>query len=76
MREWFTLLTDRPSEEIDGLVGGHPNEAKKLLAADIVAWFQGADAATTVRADWDKQFAGAGRKKDPDVIDEITLPSD
>ena len=75
MREWFTLLTDRPTEAIDVLVGGHPNEAKKALAADVVAWFHTADAAVAVRADWDKQFARAGGKQDPDEIDEITLPS-
>src|SRR4051812_28513204 len=36
MKEWFTLLTNRPTEEIEKLVAGHPGEAKKQLGADIV----------------------------------------
>jgi tyrosyl-tRNA synthetase len=72
MREWFTLLTDRPAGEIDRLLAGHPNEAKKTLASDIVTWFHGPEAAASVRADWDKQF-GTGGKQDPDHIDEVTI---
>jgi tyrosyl-tRNA synthetase len=72
LKEWFTLLTDRPASEIDQIVQGHPNEAKKLLAADIVTFYHGSESAQQVRSDWDKQFA-AGPKQDPDQIDEITL---
>src|SRR5207248_10927203 len=41
MREWFTLLTDRSQGEIDGILAGKPNEAKKLLGADIVRFYHG-----------------------------------
>lgn len=48
MREWLTLLTDRPDDEIARLVSPtltHPMEAKKMLAADIVTFYHGAEAA-------------------------------
>jgi tyrosyl-tRNA synthetase len=74
LSEWFTLLTDRPPEEIARLVAGHPNEAKKTLAGDIVRSYHGADVASDVLADWNKQFSGGG-KQDPDHIDEVTIPA-
>ncbi|MBY0514362.1 MAG: tyrosine--tRNA ligase [Gemmataceae bacterium] len=74
MRQWFTLLTDRPEAEIAAAVAGHPNEAKKLLAGDVVRTYHGADAAAQVLADWNKQFGGGG-KQDPDHIDEVTIPA-
>jgi len=75
LKEWFTLLTDRPEREIDAIVAGHPNEAKKLLAADIVTFYHGAEAAAATLADWNKQFAGGGAKQDPDHIDEVAIPA-
>lgn len=71
MKEWFELLTDRPASEIASLLGGHPMEAKKTLAADIVTFYHGADAAVQARKDWDTQFSA---KKDPENIDEVTIP--
>lgn len=73
MREWFTLLTDRSTSEIDTLVDPaqtHPMVAKKQLARDIVTFYHGADAAVTAQANFEKQF---GAKKDPDVIPEVTI---
>ena len=75
LAEWFTLLTDRPADEIARIVGGHPNEAKKLLAGDIVTTYHGPDAAAATLADWNKQFAGGGGKQDPDQMDEVALPA-
>jgi tyrosyl-tRNA synthetase len=74
MTEWFTLLTDRTQEEINKIVAGHPNEAKKLLASDIVTYYHGPDAAASTLADWNKQFGGGG-KQDPDHMDEVTIPA-
>src|SRR5215467_9694265 len=31
MREWFDLLTDRPTQEVASLISGNPMEAKKTL---------------------------------------------
>jgi tyrosyl-tRNA synthetase len=74
LKEWFSLLTDRPEVEIDTIVAGHPNEAKKLLASDIVTFYHGADAAAATLADWNKQFS-TGPKQDPDNIDQVAIPA-
>jgi tyrosyl-tRNA synthetase len=71
MSEWFTLLTDKTTAEIDTLLAGKPNEAKKHLGAAIVEWFHGTEAKHAVLADWAKQFEKGG---DPDQIDEVTIP--
>src|SRR4051812_1291014 len=48
MAQWFELLTDRGADEIARLVNPgvtHPMEAKKQLAADIVCFYHGPEAA-------------------------------
>jgi len=72
MKDWFTLLTDRPTAEVDALLTGHPMIAKKAIASDVVSWFHGPEAAAAARADWEKQFSA---KQDPDKIDEVTIPA-
>ncbi len=69
MRSWFELLTDRPTAEIDTLLAGKPNEAKKTLAADIVRWFHGETGATAAREFWRRFETG----DDPEQMDEIKL---
>jgi tyrosyl-tRNA synthetase len=71
MREWFTLLTDRSPREIDGILAGKPNEAKKQLGADIVHFYHGQAGADEVLADWKRQFEEKG---DPEHMDEVTVP--
>jgi tyrosyl-tRNA synthetase len=71
LREWFELLTDRPADDVARLLAGHPMEAKKTLAADIVTTYHGQDAAVQARNDWEAQFS-IGR--DPENIDEVTIP--
>lgn len=68
MAEWFKLLTDRPEVEIARLTNAeatHPMEAKKTLAADIVTFYYGADAAKTARAEWERRFSN---RQDPTEI--------
>ena len=75
MKEWFTLLTDRPVSEIETLADAaktHPMLAKKTLARGIVTFYHGADAAVAAQANFEKQF---GDKKDPDNIPEVVLPA-
>ncbi len=75
MQEWFTLLTDRPTAEIESLIDSvktHPMVAKKTLARNIVTFYYGADAAAAAQANWEKQFS---EKKDPDNIPEVVLPA-
>jgi tyrosyl-tRNA synthetase len=73
MPEWSTLLTDRGKEEITRLTDAkmtHPMEAKKTLAADIVTFYYGADAAAAARTEWERRFSG---KQDPTEIPEVKL---
>lgn len=73
MKEWFTLLTDRTTADIDTLTDTaktHPMAAKKALARDIVTFYHGADAALAAQANWEKQFS---EKKDPDNIPDVVL---
>ena len=74
LKEWFTLLTARPDQEVEALIAGHPNEAKKQLASDIVRTYHGVEAAAATLADWTRQFSG-GTKQDPDHIDEVAIPA-
>jgi tyrosyl-tRNA synthetase len=72
MPEWFTLLTDRSPDDITRLTSApsHPMEAKKTLAADIVTFYYGADAAAAARIEWERRFSG---KQDPTEIPEAPL---
>lgn len=74
MNEWFTLLTDRPAEEIARLINAdqtHPMEAKKLLASDIVAFYHGSEAANSARRGFETQFS---QRQDPDEIPVAQIP--
>jgi tyrosyl-tRNA synthetase len=73
MREWFELLTDRPTEEVARLTdpqATHPMEAKKALGRDIVAFYYGADAAAAAQAEWEKRFS---QRQDPTDIPAADL---
>jgi tyrosyl-tRNA synthetase len=71
MKEWFTLLTERPAAEIAALTDPartHPMEAKKTLGRDIVAFYHGANAAAQAASDWAKQHS---QGHDPANIPEV-----
>jgi tyrosyl-tRNA synthetase len=73
MPQWFELLTDCPAEEIARLTNAaltHPMEAKKTLAADIVSFYYGPDAAAAARVEWEKRFS---QRQDPTEIPERDL---
>jgi tyrosyl-tRNA synthetase len=79
MAEWFTLLTDRSSEDISRLTNAaanmettliHPMQAKKTLSRDIVGFYHGRDAAIAAQAEWEKQFS---QKQDPDEIPDVAI---
>lgn len=72
MREWFTLLSDKGSGEIDAILAGKPNEAKKALGAEIVNFYHGQAAADEVLAEWKKQFEEKG---DPENMPEVPVPA-
>jgi tyrosyl-tRNA synthetase len=65
MREYFVLLTDVPEEEVERLLAGHPKEAKKRLADEIVAGYHPGHRA---REHWERLF----EKRDvPEEIAEL-----
>ncbi len=67
MEDWFRLLSRLSSEEIDGLLAGHPREAKARLAEAMVEFLHGPRAASEARAAFDRQFV---KKELPDDIPE------
>src|SRR5262245_48492725 len=74
MKEWFTLLTDRPDAEIEALTDPartHPMEAKKTLGEVIVAFYHGASAAEQAAKEWVKQHS---QGQDPDNMPEVAIP--
>lgn len=75
MANYYTLLTDLPTERIAELVNPavtHPKEAKVLLGKTIVAQFHGQAAADAAAAEFDKIFA---KGQLPDDMPEIALPA-
>lgn len=75
MANYYTLLTDLPTERIAELVNPavtHPKEAKVLLGKTIVAQFHDQAAADAAAAEFDKIFA---KGQLPDDMPEIALPA-
>ncbi len=73
MENYFTLLTDLPTEEIGDLVNPnkmHPKQAKVRLGKAIVEQFHGQDAAEAAAAEFDKVFA---QGQLPDDIAEVEI---
>jgi len=76
MENYFTLLTDLPTEKIAELVAPdrtHPKEAKVLLGKTIVAQFYDETAADAAAAEFDKVFA---QKQLPDEIPEVEISAE
>jgi len=67
MLRYYELLTDVNLDDIKAM---HPMEAKKQLAARIVARFHGDDAGKSARDGFEKQFA---KKEVPDDIPEASI---
>lgn len=57
MWKWYTLLLGKTDKEIAQLKAGHPMEAKKSLAENLAARFQGSEAAKQARTDFEKKFS-------------------
>ncbi len=72
MREYFTLATEVPLDEVQVLLEGHPMQAKKRLACEIVALYHGGEAAAAAREDFEKKFQ---RHEVPDEMPEVHLES-
>ncbi|HOD32444.1 MAG: Tyrosine--tRNA ligase [Acidobacteria bacterium ADurb.Bin340] len=57
MWDWYLLLTDKLPGEIEALKQGHPMEAKKALAREIVGQFHGANEAREAEDRWIRRFS-------------------
>ena len=76
MDNYFTLLTDLPTEKIAELVNpekAHPKQTKVLLGKTIISQFYGDSAAKAAEAQFEKVFA---QKQLPDEIPEVELSAE
>ena len=71
LRQYYTLLTDAPVEEIDRVLapGVNPRDAKDALARSIVAGLYSWEEADAASAEFRKRAKG----EDPDEIPEVAL---
>jgi len=76
MANYFTLLTDLPTERIAELTNSqktHPKEAKVLLAKTIISQFYDSKAADSAAEQFEKVFA---QKQLPDEMPEFKLSAE
>jgi len=71
MRDYYTLCTEVPLEDVDALLAGHPMVAKKRLGREIVALYWGASAGEEAQAAFEKQFS---QGEVPDDVPDVALP--
>jgi tyrosyl-tRNA synthetase len=67
MWDWWLLLTDKLPREIEAMKQGHPMDAKKALAREIVGQFHGAQAAGSAEESWVKRFSERSVEDVPEV---------
>ncbi len=72
MAKYFRLATDLDPGDIDGVVSGRPEEAKRRLGEEVVAIYHGRDAARDARAHFDRVFKQHAL---PEEIAEVDIPS-
>ncbi len=71
LRQFFTLLTDLPMEEVDRLLapGVNPRDAKEILGKTIVAQYAGQAAAEAAA----EAFRRRARGEDPEEIPDLSV---
>jgi tyrosyl-tRNA synthetase len=67
MWDWWLLLTDKLPREIEAMKQGHPMDAKKALAREIVGQFHGAQAAGSAEDAWVKRFSERSVEDVPEI---------
>jgi len=70
MRQWFILCTEVPEWEVDEILTGHPMEAKKRLAWEIVRLYHGEEAADQAKAEFERVFQ---RRKLPAEVPTVEV---
>jgi tyrosyl-tRNA synthetase len=71
MWDWWLLLTDRLPREIEAMQQGHPMDAKKALAREIVGQFHGAREAGQAEERWVKRFS----ERSVEDVPEVSVPA-
>ncbi|HEV8111358.1 MAG TPA: tyrosine--tRNA ligase [Planctomycetota bacterium] len=71
MRDWYTLLTRVPIEEVERRLAGDLRDAKAELATEITAFFHSRDLARAAREAFDLQFRD---HKAPDDLPVASWP--
>jgi tyrosyl-tRNA synthetase len=71
LNDYFVLCTEVPLDEVKVLLAGHPMEAKKRLAREIVTIYHDAEAANAAQEGFEKQFS---RNEIPDDMPGVSLP--
>jgi len=67
MWDWWLLLTDKLPREIEAMKQGHPMDAKKALAREIVGQFHGEPAARAAEEGWVKRFSERSVEDVPEI---------
>ena len=67
MWDWYLLLTDLLPVQIEELKQGHPMDAKKCLARQIVADFHGVAAGREAEDRWTRRFSERSQEEAPEV---------
>ncbi len=68
LRQYFELLTDIPFVEIDGLLAGHPKEAKVALARAVIAQYHDGCAADDAARRWQSEIGEGGLPQEIPVV--------
>jgi len=75
MPDYFSLLTDLSSTQVRDLLAGHPMEAKKRLAHEVVSWLDSPVEADAAQARFERVFSKRQVPEDmPDVVVTTTTP--
>ena len=71
MRQYFTLLTELPFQEVDRLLAPdvNPRDAKEVLGKNIVAQYHGESAAEQAATEFRRRASG----EDPEQVPDIAL---
>lgn len=70
MRDYFILCTDVPEDEIERILSGHPMEAKKRLAFEIVRIYHGEEKAMEAKGEFERVFS---RRELPTDAPEVVI---
>ncbi len=70
MRQYYTLCTAVPLDEVEQILAGHPMDAKKRLGREIVEIYHGATAAMSAQQIFEQQFS---KNEVPDEMPEVEV---